>query len=58
MNGKWGRVHFFHGAVNRGWPLGGQRFKDQIEAALQCAARPPMRGRPSMPRRQASLPAD
>lgn len=33
--------------VNRGWPLGGERFKDDIERALQMAARPPKRGRPS-----------
>ena len=33
--------------VNRGWPLGGDRFKDEIERALQLAARPPKRGRPS-----------
>ena len=33
--------------VNRGWPLGSDRFKDEIERALQCAARPPTRGRPS-----------
>lgn len=32
--------------VNRGWPLGGERFKDEIEQALKCAARPPKRGRP------------
>ena len=31
--------------VNRGWPLGGERFKDKIERALQRAARPPRRGR-------------
>lgn len=34
-------------AVNRGWPLGSERFRDEIEAALQRAARPPKRGRPS-----------
>ena len=34
-------------AVDRGWPLGSERFKDEIEAALQRAARPPPRGRPS-----------
>jgi hypothetical protein len=33
--------------VNRGWPLGGERFKDGIESALKCAARPPKRGRPA-----------
>ena len=35
--------------VNRGWPLGGERFKDEIEQALKCAARPPRRGRPPRP---------
>lgn len=34
-------------AANRGWPLGSDRFKDQIERALNCAARPPKRGRPT-----------
>ncbi len=33
--------------VNRGWPLGGERFKDEIEKAPKCAVRPPKRGRPS-----------
>ena len=33
--------------VNRGWPLGSNRFKNEIKRALQCAARPPKRGRPS-----------
>jgi len=32
--------------ANRGWPLGSERFKDQIELALQRMARPPKRGRP------------
>lgn len=32
--------------INRGWPLGSERFKDEIAAALQRAARPPRRGRP------------
>ena len=32
--------------VNRGWPLGSDRFKDEIERTLGCAARPPRRGRP------------
>jgi putative transposase len=32
--------------ANRGWPLGGERFKDEIEHALKRAARPPRRGRP------------
>jgi putative transposase len=31
---------------NSGWPLGSQRFKDEIEAVLKRAARPPQRGRP------------
>jgi putative transposase len=34
------------GTVNGGWPLGNERFKDDIEAASQRAARPPRRGRP------------
>jgi putative transposase len=33
-------------AINCGWPTGGERFKDEIEAALNRAARPPKRGRP------------
>ena len=33
--------------VNSGWPLGSERFKDEIERALNCAARPPRRGRPA-----------
>ena len=41
--------------VNRGWALGSERFKDQIEAALQRMARPPKRGRPP---RQTNLSAD
>ena len=32
--------------VNGGWPLGSERFKDEIEAALERTARPPQRGRP------------
>ncbi len=35
--------------ANRGWPLGSDRFKDGIERALNCAARPPLRGRPPKP---------
>jgi len=42
-------------AANRGWPLGGDRFKDEIERALQCAVRPPKRGRP--PKRRAPVPS-
>jgi putative transposase len=34
------------GSVNQGWPLGSERFKDEIERALLRAARPPKRGRP------------
>lgn len=34
------------GATERGWPLGSERFKDQIECALELSARPPPRGRP------------
>lgn len=33
--------------VNRGWPLGSDRFKDEIESTLKCAVRPPKRGRPA-----------
>lgn len=40
--------------VNRGWPLGSERFKDEIERALQCAVRPPQRGRP--PRKSKPVP--
>lgn len=43
------------GTVNRGWPLGSERFKDQIETALQRMARPPKRGRPA---RQSNPSAD
>jgi REP-associated tyrosine transposase len=32
--------------VNQGWPLGGDRFRVEIEQALKRAARPPKRGRP------------
>ena len=35
-------------AANRGWPLGSERFKDEIERALEQAARPPRRGRPPL----------
>jgi plasmid stabilization system protein ParE len=37
--------------VNSGWPLGRDRFKEEIEAALERAARPPRRGRPKRPGR-------
>lgn len=40
--------------ANRGWPLGSDRFKDEIERALRCAARPPKRGRP--PRKKTPMP--
>ena len=33
--------------LNKGWPLGSERFKDEIERALRRAARPPKRGRPT-----------
>jgi len=33
--------------VNKGWPLGSEPFKDEIERALRRAARPPKRGRPT-----------
>ena len=39
--------------VNRGWPLGSEQFKDEVERALACAARPPKRGRPA--RQKSSL---
>ena len=42
------RVEEIRGTINRGWPLGGERFKDEIEAALKRSARPPKRGRPTM----------
>ena len=34
-------------AVNRGWPYGSERFKDEIESVLACGARPPKRGLPA-----------
>lgn len=37
--------------VNKGWPLGSERFKSKIEAALERAAWPPKRGRPKRPGR-------
>jgi hypothetical protein len=33
--------------ANRGWPLGGERFKDAVEQALACSVRPPKRTEPS-----------
>lgn len=33
--------------VNRGWPIGSERFKNEIEQLLRRAARPPKRGRPA-----------
>jgi hypothetical protein len=41
-SGKLGEIR---DTVNRGWPLGGERFKDEIERALKCATRSPKRGR-------------
>jgi putative transposase len=35
-------------SINRGWPLGSEQFKDGIEATLNCQARPPKRGRPTV----------
>ena len=32
--------------AKRGWPLGGSRFKDEIERTLNCVVSPPKRGRP------------
>jgi putative transposase len=45
-------------AVHRGWPLGSERFKDQIEKALERATRPPKRGRPTVQRNLAEVPTD
>jgi putative transposase len=36
--------------VNRGWPIGSERFKNEIEQVLRRAARPPKRGRPASPK--------
>ena len=33
--------------VNRGWPIGSERFKSDIELRLRQAVRPPKRGRPA-----------
>jgi len=33
--------------VNSGWPLGSDRFKDEVESALKRAVRAPKRGRPA-----------
>ena len=43
----WSELAEIRDTANRGWPLGGERLKDQIEAALQRATRPPKRGRPA-----------
>jgi putative transposase len=37
---------------NRGWPLGSNRFKDEIAQALKRTTRPPKRGRPVGSRNQ------
>ena len=29
------------------WPLGSDRFKEEVERALKCAVRPPKRSRPA-----------
>jgi putative transposase len=42
-----GELAEIRNTVNSGWPLGSDRFKDEIENALKCAARPPKRGRPA-----------
>lgn len=36
--------------VNRGWPLGSDRFKNEVERALETAVRPRKRGRPPIAR--------
>lgn len=41
-------VEEIRATINRGWPLGGDPFKDDIETALRRAARPPKRGRPTV----------
>ncbi len=41
-----GEIAEIRNTANRGWPLGGERFKDEIEQALKRSARPPRRGRP------------
>ena len=41
----WSELGVLRDTVNRGWPLGSERFKDEIERALACAVRPPKRGR-------------
>lgn len=33
-------------AVEKGWPVGSERFREQIEEVLQCAVGPLRRGRP------------
>lgn len=45
-------------AVNRGWPVGSDHFKDQIERALKRAARPPKRGRPAVQRNSTDVQRD
>ncbi len=40
-------LHELRDAVNRGWPYGSERFKDEIECVLVRGARPPKRGRPA-----------
>jgi putative transposase len=39
-------IEEIRGTINGGWPLGDDRFKDEIEDALRRAVRPPKRGRP------------
>ena len=38
---------FFAEEDYRGWPLGGERFEDEIARKLKCATRPRNRGRPA-----------
>lgn len=38
-----GRLKEIRETVNKGWSLGSERFKNEVEAALERAARPPKR---------------
>ena len=40
------RLSEIRDSVNRGWPLGSDRFKDEIQRSVLREARPPKRGRP------------
>ena len=48
------QIHAIRTAANVGVPLGNERFKDQIETALQCKVGHLRRGRP---RKDVALPA-